>query len=116
MSLKVPSVGKLLTNFEFSCAKFYDSSILITILYNEANDNHAAFDHLLVLRVCSNPNDDLDSLCESINHFIKVAIEITNKELEIRYDKNRSYFSFKGISDEFIHYKYTGQYYKGKLY
>lgn len=131
MSLKIPSVGKPLTKFEYAITKSYDLSerpnessecivysyILVTILYNETGADYTTYDRLIVFRLCAGPNDNLDKLCESINCFLKIAREKTNKILELHYDKKRgSYFDFRGISSDLEIYKYTGQYYKGKIY
>lgn len=130
MSLKIPSVGKPLTKFEYAVAKSYDLSerpnessdyiiysyILVTILYNKTGADYTAYDRLIVFRLCAGPNDNLDKLCESIKCFLKMAREKT-KRLELHYDKKRgSYFDFRGISSDLKIYKYTGQYYKGKVH
>ena len=127
MSLKIPSVGKPLTKFEYAVAKSYDlserpnessehiiySCILVTILYNKTDADYTTYDRLIVFRLCAGPNDNLDELCESIKCFLKMAREKTNKTLKLHYDKKRgSYFDFSGISTDLKIYKYTGQYYK----
>lgn len=116
MSLKIPSVDKPLTRFDYAIARFNDSSILITILYNDDSLENATDDKLIVFFAHTDATfKTLDFLAGFLSHFFRDAKEFETKKMTISYDDKRgSYLYFDDSSNE-PSKRITGQYYEGNL-
>ena len=116
MSLKIPSVDKPLTRFDYAIARFNDSSILITILYNDDSLENAIDNKLIAFFAHTDATfKTLDFLAGFLSHFFRDAKEFETKKMTISYDEKRgSYLYFHDSSNE-PSKRITGQYYKGEL-
>lgn len=84
MSLKIPSVDKPLTRYDYAIARSNDSSILITILYNDDSLENATEDKLIVF--CAHTDatfKTLDFLDDFLSHFLEMPRNLRLKNGDI---------------------------------